>query len=379
MIMGIFDFFNKLDTKSNNGLNLIHNKSTKDLQYAFHMKNGKIEGLFQVFHSVSKSGNNPNYKRVNVGFVHQEYFFINGLPNGYFKEYDFKGNLCCQIDSIKTNTFNFNSNFSIDFLKSKLLFSEKYQINGFVNEYYNNGSISRERKVEENKIITSKSYYQNGQLHFDFIELKEYYENGQIKKDSKGNIKEYYENGQIKFDIISGKEYYESGALKIDNKCGAKYLKLENINPDYFNDNYTFEKFLIKDTIVSNKWIFNYYKELLIYDEKGELINIEQIVDLYDQEDYHKSHADIRKSFSDMGGHISITTYPYLETRNSEPFLINNFCFICNVKIYGEQDNLTFSESYRKHTKTHLSTFTGWHNNLYYNYGINTDSLDNVF
>jgi hypothetical protein len=73
--MGIFDIFNKLDTKSNNGLNLIHNKITKDLLYAFHKKNGEIEGLFQVFHSVSESGNNPNYKRKNVGFVHQEYFF----------------------------------------------------------------------------------------------------------------------------------------------------------------------------------------------------------------------------------------------------------------------------------------------------------------
>lgn len=176
--MGLFDLFNKLDTISNNGLNLIHDKTTKDLLYAFNKKNGKIQGLLQVFYSVSSSGNNPNYKRTNVGFVRQEYFFIDGLPDGYFKEYDSKGNLYCHIENIKTYTFNFNSNFNTHFLKSKLLFSDKYQLNGFVNEYYSNGDLSSEKKVENNELISSKNYYkkenneENIQLSEIFSKLK---------------------------------------------------------------------------------------------------------------------------------------------------------------------------------------------------------------
>ena len=114
--MGLFDIFNRLDTKTNNGLNLIHDKKTKNLLYAFNKKNGRIDGLVQVFYSVSSSGHNPHYKLTNVGFVRQEYFFIDGLPNGYFKEFDSKGNLTCYIENLKSNSFNFSSNFSINFL-----------------------------------------------------------------------------------------------------------------------------------------------------------------------------------------------------------------------------------------------------------------------
>ena len=166
--MGLFDIFNKLDINTNNGLNLIHDKKNKNLLYAFNKKNGKIDGLLQIFHSVWSSGQNPNYIKTNVGLVKQEYFFIDGLPNGYFKEFDSKGNLSYYIENIKSNSFNFSSKFSIHFLNTKLLFSDKYQINGFVNEYYTNGAFSAVKKVEENKLISSEFYYKNGQLYSSY-------------------------------------------------------------------------------------------------------------------------------------------------------------------------------------------------------------------
>ena len=279
--MGLFDIFNRLDTITNNGLNLIHDKKTKNLLYTYYKKSGKIEGLLQVFHSVGYSGHNPNYKQSNIGFVRQEYFFMDGLPNGYFKEYDSNGNLYCHIENIKSNSFNFKLTFSIIFLKSKLLFSDKYQINGFVNEYYTNNTLSSEKKVKENKLISSKSYYQNGQLRYDEKKGIEYYENGQLKNDKKKGT-EYYEdgilksykkfgeeyldhktyrlksdlkehkeynekgvliydlkggkefnkNGQLKSDLKEGKEYYENGKLKSDLKEGKEYYENGNIKID---------------------------------------------------------------------------------------------------------------------------------------------------
>jgi tetratricopeptide (TPR) repeat protein len=384
--MGLFDIFNRLDTKTNNGLNLIHDKKTKNLLYAFNKKNGRIDGLVQVFYSVGSSGHNPNYKLTNVGFVRQEYLFIDGFPNGYFKEFDSKGNLSYHIDNIKSNTFNFILNFSLNFLKPRLLFSDKYQINGFVNEYYPNGILSKELKVVENKLNSSKSYYQNGQLNYDSIESKEYYDNGQLKKNLKsgeeyyenGQLKkdlktgeEYYKNGQLKFDILRGKEYYENGTIKIDNDCGAKYLISESLNPVYFKDNNSFDKFLKKDTIINDNKFYNYYKNILIYNEEGELINIEQIINLYDQEDYFLRASRLRKSFREMGGHISITSKPYLDTKCSEPILINNYCFSVCVKFYGDpflKINLD--------TTTHLSPYTGWYNNISYDKGINLNNFN---
>ncbi len=163
--MGLFDFYTG-NTTNNDGLNLIYSKENGDLLYAFNKKNGKIDGLLQIFHSVRSSGQNPNYIKTNVGLVKQEYFFIDGLPNGYFKEFDSKGNLSYYIENIKSNSFNFSSKFSIYFfLNTKLLFSDKYQINGFVNEYYTNGTLSAVKKVEENKLISSEFYYKNGQRY----------------------------------------------------------------------------------------------------------------------------------------------------------------------------------------------------------------------
>ena len=73
--MGLFNIFNRLDTKNNNGLNLIYDKKTKNLLYAYNKKNGKIEGLLQVFYSVEDSSRNPNYKRNDVGLVNKEFVF----------------------------------------------------------------------------------------------------------------------------------------------------------------------------------------------------------------------------------------------------------------------------------------------------------------
>jgi hypothetical protein len=76
--MGVFDILTG-NTTTNNGLNLIYDGKTKNLLYAFNKKNGKIEGLLQVFYSVEDSGLNPNYKRNDVGFVNKEFVFIYGV------------------------------------------------------------------------------------------------------------------------------------------------------------------------------------------------------------------------------------------------------------------------------------------------------------
>ena len=147
--MGLFDFFTRLDTKNNNGLNLIHDKRNKNLLYSFYKKNGKIEGLFQVFHNTKVSSNNPNYKKTNVGLVHQEYYFINGLPNGYFKEYDFKGNLKIHSESIKSVDFDFNKVVQSEKLKTNLLFTKEYKINGFLKIFDRNGNLESEEQYKK--------------------------------------------------------------------------------------------------------------------------------------------------------------------------------------------------------------------------------------
>ena len=100
------------------------------------------------------------------------------------------------------------------------------------------------------------------------------------------------------------------------------------------------------------------------------MFNLDQIINLYDQEDYFLRANRVRNSFRERGGHVSITTKPYLETKNSEPLLINNFCFSVSVKFYGDQ-----LRGYNIDTTTHLSPFTGKFNKTYYKNGINSDTL----
>jgi antitoxin component YwqK of YwqJK toxin-antitoxin module len=275
--MGLFNFFNRLDTKTNDGLNLIHHQDTKNLLYTFNKRNGKIEGLLQVFRSVASSGQNPNYTKTNVGLVHQEYFFINGLPNGYFKEYDFKGNLKIHSESIKSVDFLFfNKVFYSEKLKTYLLFTKEYKINGFLKIFDKNGNLESEEQYKKNELINRKMFFSNGQLKYDSNEGKKYYENGQLKSDIKEG-KEYYENGNIKIDVPSGKRYF------IFNDFNIHFF-------EYTSCFFSFEDFLFSrprkiDWKIEREKkyfdLFKYFEEIYFYDENGVLICNDKIIEKY--------------------------------------------------------------------------------------------------
>jgi hypothetical protein len=286
--MGLFDFYTG-NTTNNDGLNLIYSKENGDLLYAFNKKNGKIDGLLQIFHSVRSSGQNPNYIKTNVGLVKQEYFFIDGLPNGYFKEFDSKGNLSYYIENIKSNSFNFSSKFSIYFLNTKLLFSDKYQINGVIKSFLDDSF--KEYKIQENKLISEKEFFNNGNLKYDKNKKIRYYENGILHHDlNEGKI--YYETGVLKCDLKEGKEYYKNGNIKIDIPSGKNYFKSNNYNINFFDQSYLFS---FEDALFNtrnkkyNNYPYNgflgnfyeYFKEIYFYDEKGMLISKDEIINKF--------------------------------------------------------------------------------------------------
>ena len=273
--MGLFDFLKKQqNTITNDGLNLIYSKENGDLLYVYNKNDGKIEGLLQVFHNTKVSSNNPNYKKTNVGLVHQEYYFINGLPNGYFKEYDFKGNLKIHSESIKSVDFDFNKVVHSEKLKTNLLFTKEYKINGFLKIFDRNGNLESEEQYKKNELINRKMFFLNGQLKYDSNEGKKYYENGQLKSDIKEG-KEYYENGNIKIDVPSGKRYF------IFNDFNIHFF-------EYTSCFFSFEDFLFSrprkfDNSSEKKYfdLFKYFEEIYIYDEYGVLISNDKIIKKY--------------------------------------------------------------------------------------------------
>jgi hypothetical protein len=427
--MGLFNIFNKLDTKNNNGLNLIYDGKTKNLLYAYNKKNGKIEGLLQVFYSVEESSRNPNYKRNNVGFVNKEFVFINGLINGDFKEYDSKGNLLYYIENIKSSSFNFILKFSCRnfYENKKLSINDEYHINGFLFRYYSDGSFSKAKLIDNNNLFWEK-YYQNGQIIYDSVEKKYYYANGQLKKDLKSgkeyyedgaikkmkngegfynngqlkknlksgeefyengqlkkNLKsgeEYCENGKLKYDIKGGREYHDNGNIKIKNDNGAKYLLSKKLNPDYLKDNLTFDIFLNNDAIILDKRIYEYYKNIFIYNEDGQLINIEQIVKLYDQDDDIKRQETEwlkdRENSSDNFFDEMLRPHYFWRISNteySEPILINKSCFTVVVKYYFYKNPFTPNDIKNKKI-IHLIPFNGLFENLYYKDGVSIDVIN---
>ncbi len=398
--MGLFDILTGNKT-TKNGLNLIYSKNG-DLLYEFNKINGKIEGILKVYYSLKDSSNSANISSKKVGLVKEEYFFLNGLPNGYYKKFDLKSKLIIEIESIKSEVIDFNSSFyfKLDSRGINLDLSNFYEINGNVRinnqiicqyeivnnkinnlkEFYENGQLKYDKQkglkyyengqLEENSRIGEK-YYENGQLELNSKSGEEYYENGQLKKNPKSG-EEYYENGQLKFDLMNGREYYENGSIKIKNDNGAKYFISENLNRENFKENYSFDSFIKGDSIISNNIIYNYYKNVLIYNESGEFYSIRQIIEIYFQENYFNRINRIRKEWRDKGGHISITPKNHSGTKYSEPLLINNFCFIVNVEYYSH--DYLYQNDYE--TTTHLNPYTGLFNNIHYENGINSSSIN---
>ena len=397
--MGLFDILTGNKT-TKNGLNLIYSKNG-DLLYEYNKIAGKIEGLLKVYYSLTESSNGPNTYSKKVGLVKEEYFFLNGLPNGYYKKFDLNSKLIIEIESIKSEVINFSSSFyfKLDSRGINLDLSNFYEINGNVRiynqiicqyeivnnkinnlkEFYENGQLKFDKQkglryfengqLEENS-RSGEKYYENGQLRLNSKSGEEYYENGQLKMNPKSG-EEYYKNGQLKFDLINGREYYENGSIKIKNDDGAKYFISENLNRENFKDNYSFDCFIKGDSIISNNMIYNYYKNVLIYNESGEVYNIEEIVGLYSQENYFQHISRIRKEWKDRGGHISITPKKHSGTKHSEPLLINNFCFIVTIEYY--RADLEWHDS---ETTTHLNPYTGLFNNINYEKGINSGSIN---
>ena len=400
--MGLFDFLTGNKT-TKNGLNLIYSKKG-DLLYEFNKIAGKIEGKLKVYYSLKESSNNPSISRKQVGLVYEEYFFLNGLPNGNYKRFDRESKLIIEIESIKSEIIDFNSSFYIQIYTKeiRLLFSNFYEVNGnvrinnyhyeiinnkIIKEFYENGQLKYDNQngmhyYENGQLKQNsrrcKKYYENGQLELNWKSGEAYYENGQLKTNPKSG-EEYYKNGQLKFDLMNGREYYKNGSIKIKNDNGAKYFKLENLNRENFKRNNSFDCFIKGDSIISNTMIYNYYKNVLIYNESGEFYNVGQIIEIYFQENYLKGISRTRQWHHERGGHIQITPLKHWKTEYSEPLLINNFCFIVNVEYYYDQFSCSSLMSNNKtaaHTTTHLNPYTGLYNNIHYENGINTNNIN---
>ena len=391
--MGLFDFLTGNKT-TKNGLNLIYSKKG-DLLYEFNKIAGKIEGKLKVYYSLKESSNNPSISRKQVGLVYEEYFFLNGLPNGNYKRFDRESKLIIEIEYIKSEIIDFNSSFyiQIDTKGIRLLFSNFYEVNGnvrinnyhyeiinnkIIKEFYENGQLKYDNQngmhyYENGQLKQNsrrcKKYYENGQLELNWKSGEAYYENGQLKTNPTSG-EEYYENGQLKFDLMNGREYYENGSIKIKNDKGAKYFKLENLNQENFKRNNSFDCFIEGDSIISNTMIYNYYKNVLIYNESGEFYTVGQIIEIYSQENYLKRDSRIRERYASLGVRISRTPLLYWKTEYSEPILINNFCFIVNVDYYQNAIKTNMN------TTTHLNPYTGLYNNIHYENGINTNNIN---
>jgi len=170
------------------------------------------------------------------GNVKTECFYNSGKKDGYFKEYDIKGNLI--------NIFKYvNDSLVVDSKETKKL--------DVKTEYYPNGVIKKQGSFKndipegvmreyspEGKIINSK-IYSNGIVIAEGIVdekglyqgyWKEFYESGNIKSEGeyfngkrKGNWKFYYEDGSIEqigsYNYKGNKDgswkwYYQSGKIK---------------------------------------------------------------------------------------------------------------------------------------------------------------------
>lgn len=391
--MGILNFFKKpKNTISKNGLNLIYSEISGDLLYAFNKNDDKIEGLFQIFYEVKDSGINNNYNKKNIGFVFQEYNFINGLPNGFFKEYDSQSILITHIDNVKSNTFDFNVSNTNSDLGIKFHFSNRYLINGIVSKYSNlNGKskLKREFDYGDNILISQKQFYDNGQLYFDTKLKKYYYPDGTLKKDEKtglsfyenGNLKEditdlkfYYPNGVLRCDLKKGIENYENGNLKIDNLIGAEFYKSKKSSYSMFNKINSLDDALKKTDVLKLLTYNNYFKDIFIYDQNGKLISNDEIdrkfwVSTYEYVNNNKeiNHEKVESNIGDDMPKIqyskSLST-TVIETKYFGPLIINGYCLEIKEEVYEDYLNGIIFSNYK------LIQFNGTYNNHNYINGI---------
>lgn len=348
--MGVFNFFKKQkNTINKNGLNLIYSEISGDLLYAFNKNDDKIEGLFQIFYEVKDSGININYNKKNIGFVFQEYNFINGLPNGFFKEYDSQSILISHIDNVKSNTFDFNVSNTNSDLGIKFHFSNRYLINGIISKYSNvNGKSKLKREIEygDNILISQKQFYDNGQLYFDSKLDKYYYPDGTLKKDEKtglsfyenGNLKEdisnlkfYYPNGVLRCDLKQGIENYENGNLKIDNRIGAEFYKSKKSSFSIFNKINSLDDALKNKEVMKLLTHNNYFKDIFIYDENGKLISNDEIDSKFwvatSNNDVMNDKEWLKKASQEgINYGISLSTDTIIECNSFGPLTINGYC-----------------------------------------------------
>ena len=369
--MGIFNFFKKQkNTINKNGLNLIYSEISGDLLYAFNKNYDKIEGLFQIFYEVKDSGININYNKKNIGFVFQEYNFINGLPNGFFKEYDSQSILISHIDNVKSNTFDFNVSNTNSDLGIKFHFSNRYLINGIVSKYSNvNGKSKLKREIEygDNILISQKQFYDNGQLYFDSKLDKYYYPDGTLKKDEKtglsfyenGNLKEdisdlkfYYPNGVLRCDLKQGIENYENGNLKIDNRIGAEFYKSKKSSFSIFNKINSLDDALKNKEVMKLLTHNNYFKDIFIYDENGKLISNDEIDSKFwvarsNNDDRNDKEWLKKASQEGINFGLSLSTATIIECNSIGPLTINGYCLEIVEEVNKDDVDESISKRYK--------------------------------
>ncbi len=191
-----FLFYNKSSTiEVNNG-----KKETFDIvndvivKIEYTLINGKIEGEYIIYYYANIRDRNINYypdsriKRIG--------YFLNGVANGNFKEYDIDGNLSSEYfkKNGKTNG-TMKEYYQNGHLKAESNFIDDVQ-EGAVIEYSENGLVNARYTCKDNMI--------NG-IYASFIENKKDEEKEFINGTLTGKYRKYYynSNGDL-FQILRG-------------------------------------------------------------------------------------------------------------------------------------------------------------------------------
>lgn len=163
-----------------------------------------------------------------------EIYHLNGKRNGWFRNYNKEGVVIEKRYYKDDEIFN---GFEREYYPNGNLKYEAFFIDGKregnVKWYYYDGNLESLDVYKNEKLLSSKSYFENGIIAYSIIyrntkeiESKRYYKTGVLKKihNKKQNL-EYYPNGQVSVDWSKDKAYPPTveGFLKI---CTGTYYRL---------------------------------------------------------------------------------------------------------------------------------------------------------
>lgn len=153
--------------------------------------NGKVSKVYML----EKGQINGIYKfYTEKGFLSTEQEFFHGVPHGYYKTF------------FENGVLRSNSNFENGVIKGRsleyyedgtlkqdsYLIGEPWELSGYTNHFWEDGSRKTEIKVEKGKLIISISYDKKGRV---------------TSEESEGrSISYWYENNGKKHTVINGVE-----------------------------------------------------------------------------------------------------------------------------------------------------------------------------